>query len=203
MNNLEMIYKIIVIFALIMLSGCYFTSHEFLKNNDPLVYEKRFFLNNKIAISLPTKGESVTDPQNRYWKIIYGKWLGFAVGDYPISSIHVICENYSLKQSNCLDTKNNKLPQENILYVSLTAEKTGEMIDKYRFMDLLFNNIKFRAYVNTSYDNKLLPDKILQRNREDEDDTIFNKILDSLIIEVDGRWVNPKILRVQPNDIVW
>ncbi|RJP93846.1 MAG: hypothetical protein C4518_05370 [Desulfobacteraceae bacterium] len=198
------VFQALLMLTLTLFCGCYFTSHEFWENDKPLVMETRFFLNHKVAVKLPVDGAGEIEPDQNYWKLIYGKWENFEVGEHPISSVHLFCEKYVPEPYDlCTNTlKKGTPPQENILYVS-SDESSDGYTRKFRFVDLLFNSDKLRMYVLTSYDDELLPDKALQKYRMDEDDNLFEKVLDTILIEAGGKWIKPPVVRVGSEDIAW
>jgi len=202
MINLKILQALLLL-SLTLFCGCYFTSHEFLQNDKPLVLKQKIFLNNTVSVLLPEDGWYVT-PDKYYSKSVYSKWLGFSPGDYPISRVTFVCRKYIPEPYDlCTNTlKKGAPPQEVILYVSSNVS-SNDYTKKFRRGDLFINGNSLHLLIATSYNAELLPDKALQKYRMDEDDKLFEKTLDTILIEVGGKWIKPPIVHVKANDIAW
>jgi len=182
MNTPQTFLRFLLLVLCLFVSGCHLTSKEFWDNDKQLAFETKFFLDKNLSVMLPKETEFGLDSGRgpiRYISSIYTHWEGVGTGDYPLSKIMVDCDKAS---PGIIQDK-----EPNALYVGNGSYE--------RRAELIFKDDFFRLSVITEVNDKHYPNKETRDYRLAEDTKIFNQIIDTVMVNADGNWVKPKIVR--------
>lgn len=188
---------IIFLILVLCLSGCTLLfSRQLWRNSRTIHFERRYYLDNRVSLELPTFHDEYSSNKDKYHGWLYTKWKGPGMGDIPASEIYAFGRDG--KGGTGYDTY-----EMNVLYVKKYYEKLSSLLKGFQYTReafIIVGNKYFKFFVYTDSSDYMLPDVEEKKMRIKEDDKIFAYLVDSLRINIDGTWVRPEIIWKGPKN---